>query len=92
MTLLDWLGPVILLTLLGLSIFVATVAWIRLYLIPKAAEIRSRRYANERTALYNQRAQRLVDELVINERDVPASVMDDVWALRGVDSNKGRNG
>jgi hypothetical protein len=91
MSLIDTIGPVILLTLLGLAVLLAVLAWIGLSLLPRVRLYRINTHKTQRILDYNREAQDLVASLVGDPtvRDsLPEHIQDQLWLLQGVDVNR----
>lgn len=95
MSLADYLGPIIGLSLLGLAGLVASIAWVRFYLVPKAAALheqaeshRVRLQAAQRMIEFDTGARELVNDLIAFENQIPAELMDKVWALDKLQSTQ----
>lgn len=94
MSLADYLGPIILLSLLGLAIVGGTIAWVTYYLMPKAAELRTERDEHAASLVktklaieFDRGARELVNDLIAFENQIPAELMDKVWELDKLNSS-----
>lgn len=97
MSLADYLGQIIGLSLVGVAFLAASVAWIALYLKPKSQELARKREAHELSIKESQLAidfdrgcRELVNDLITFENQIPEEVMKQAWALDELSSNQGR--
>lgn len=88
MSLLDYLGQIIGFALVGLAVLGVAIAWIILYLVPKARDLQVHAKLDVETIEYNQKAKALVADLICDEEQLPAEIMDKVWDLQGLNVKK----
>lgn len=92
MSFVDTVGPFIFLTLLGLAILIAAVAWIGWWLLPHIKMAAERRLVTNQVLAFNREAKALIDMIAGDKlamNTVSSDIALKVWELEGIKQPKG---